>query len=53
MKIKFRAVEKSSPAKEKRMAEKARMYSCRNGNERKAMKKACRFNRKRSGGAAR
>ena len=53
MKIKLRAVDKTSPAKEKRRAEKARFGSCRNADEKKAMKKADRFNRKISGGADR
>ena len=53
MKIKLRAVEKTSPAKEKRRAEKERFGSCRNADEKKAMKKADRFNRKTCGGADR
>ena len=53
MKIKLRAVEKTSPAKEKRRAEKARFGSCRNADEIKAMKKVEKFNRKTSGGADR
>ena len=53
MKIKLRAVEKKSPGKEKRRAEKAKLASCRNDEERKAMKKAGRFNKKSPGGAVR
>lgn len=54
MKIRLRAVEKKDPSKEKRRAEKARFRSCKNEDEKKAMVKAERFN-KRSvpGGAAR
>ncbi|MBQ6372414.1 MAG: hypothetical protein IJJ22_04760 [Oscillospiraceae bacterium] len=50
MKIKLRAVEKKSPEKEKRRAEKAWLASCRNDDERKAWKKVRRFNKKVSGG---
>ena len=53
MKIKLRAVEKTSPGKEKRKAEKTRLASCRNDDEKKAMKKAGRFNKKSTGGAVR
>ena len=53
MKIKLRAVEKTSPANEKHRVEKARMASCSNEEERKAMIKAGRFNKKVSGGAVR
>ena len=53
MKIRLRAVEKTDPSKEKRRAEKNRFRSCRNADERKAMVKAERFNRKTvSGGSA-
>ena len=53
MKIKLRAVDKKDPAKEKRMAEKARIASCSNAEEKRAMLKADRFNRKISGGKSR
>ena len=54
MKIRLHAVEKTDPSKEKHRAEKTRFRSCRNADEKKAMVKAERFNKKYiSGGTAR
>ena len=54
MKIRLRAVGKIDPSKEKRMAEKNRLRSCRNADEKKAMVKAEHFNKKSMlGGTAR
>ena len=51
MKIKLHAVERPSPSKEKHRAQKERFGSCRNADEKKAMKKADRFNKRNPGGA--